>query len=459
LNITRIRELFRKLVFWIKNSYWLKSGSYTLLSRLYRTFVGLIAFIILVRILPKSSFGEWILYLSIITVVEVIRDGFLINPLIKFVVEKSSLDKEEVPRVLTSSFVLNLIFSAFTFILILFLRSPTAELLNSEIIGTLLLIGGVKLMITLPGSFSHALQQANFEFKWVFWADVVNRTLFIIILMIIFVRGIDFGLMQLAWLDLGIYLISGIIGLVGARRLLNFSKVLSKQMLRQIFRFAKYTLATNVGSMFFRNVDSWMLSSILSPAAVAIYTPAIRVSNFVDVPFQSLNSILFPKIVQAFHEDGIGKVKLYYERSVSVTLSLLIPVNLLLWIFAEYVIIIVAGTDYLESVPILKITLLTSLIVPFVKQFGVVMDSIKRPQTNTKFMIFLVAMNVGFNYYFINNYGIIGAAYGTLCGISSGFIVSSIYLNRRMGVSINATLAQIFLNYDKALRKIRENLR
>lgn len=454
-----MRELLRKIFYWVKESYWLKSGSYTLFSRLYRTLIGLFSFIFLVRILPPYLLGEWVLYISIITVIEVIRDGFLINPLVKFVVEKTSGEISKVPSVLTSSFILNFVFSVLALVIIFFVRGFVSDLLNSQIIETLLLIGGVKLLFTFPGSFCNALQQANFEFKWVFWADVVNRTLYISMLLTIFFSGYQIELTQLAILDLIIYFISTCVALFGARSLLKFSRSFDFRLIGQIFRFAKFMLATNVGTMLFRNIDSWMLSSIISPSAVAIYTPAIRIANFVDVPFQSLNTILFPKIVLAYHENGIERVKSYYEKSVSATLSFLLPVNIVLWLFAETVIILIAGDKYLDAIPLLRITLITSFIIPFVKQFGVVMDSIKKPHVNTKFVLFLVLVNVIFNFILIHNLGVKGAAIGTFLGVFSGFIVCSIYLYKNINVSIRYILLQIFSNYAKAWRIFKENIR
>lgn len=120
----RIFNLYRKFKHWFSESYWLKSSSYTVLSKFYRLLIGLISFIILVRLLPKASFGEWVLYISIITLIEIIRDGFLVNPLVKFVVEYKTKSPSEVPAVLTSTFFLNFVFAFFGVLANLFSKNP-----------------------------------------------------------------------------------------------------------------------------------------------------------------------------------------------------------------------------------------------------------------------------------------------------------------------------------------------
>lgn len=454
----RIFNLYRKFKHWFSESYWLKSSSYTVLSKFYRLLIGLISFIILVRLLPKASFGEWVLYISIITLIEIIRDGFLVNPLVKFVVEYKTKSPSEVPAVLTSTFFLNFVFAFLVFWLIFFLRTPISILLNSAILNNLLLIGAYKLLFTFPGSFCMAVQQANLQFKWVFWADFINRSVFVIILLYLYYFDVNMSLSQLAGLDLMVYLIGAIILVFSARSVMIFSPLVQRKVVLQVLGFAKYTLASNIGSMIFRNIDTWMLSSIISPAAVAINNTALRISNVGEVPSKSINAVIFPKIVEAFQSDGIQKIKSYYELSVSASLSYLLPLNILLWFFAEPIIIIIAGEQYIESAVILRIVLMTGLLTPFVRQFGIALEAINQPQKNTVFILFMSAMNVFYNYFLISKYGIIGAAYGTLLGVFTGWIVSIVYLRNRISISYMGILIQIFRNYHFAYIKIKNNL-
>ena len=59
----------------INGSYWLKSGSFTFLNKIFITLFGFINFYILIRVLSKEDFGAWVLFISVATLLELIKHG------------------------------------------------------------------------------------------------------------------------------------------------------------------------------------------------------------------------------------------------------------------------------------------------------------------------------------------------------------------------------------------------
>src|SRR5690606_13239672 len=111
---------------------------------------------------------------------------------------------------------------------------------------------------------------------------------------------------------------------------------------------------------------------------------------------------------------GNNGVKNLYEKAVGAILAFMIPAILLVWIFAHYIIWFVAGAQYLDAVPILRITMLYGLFMPFAVQFGTVLDSIGLPKINFYFTLANLILLGAIDYFFIWGFGTIGAAYGTL---------------------------------------------
>ncbi|MEZ4847758.1 MAG: hypothetical protein R3B93_03850 [Bacteroidia bacterium] len=58
---------------------------------------------------------------------------------------------------------------------------------------------------------------------------------------------------------------------------------------------------------------------------MAIYGTAIKITNLVEVPTQSIAAIVFPQSARRIENEGRESVKRLYEKSVGVILALIIP--------------------------------------------------------------------------------------------------------------------------------------
>jgi O-antigen/teichoic acid export membrane protein len=198
----------------------------------------------------------------------------------------------------------------------------------------------------------------------------------------------------------------------------------------ELFHFGKYTFGTNISSMFVKNTDSWMIGRFVSTAGVAIYNPALRISNLVEVPTLTIANMIFPRVPQKMKDEGIKGVRDIYYKSVSLILASMIPMVVPLYFFSETVITLVFGAEYLSSAPILRVTIFYCLIIPFNRQFGMLMDGLKHPKINFYLLVLVAVLNVIFNYFFLQWFGIIGSAYGTLLSYIIVFILNQIILYR-----------------------------
>jgi lipopolysaccharide exporter len=208
-----------------------------------------------------------------------------------------------------------------------------------------------------------------------------------------------------------------------------FSRV-DWKLFKELFHFGKYTFGTNISSMVMKSTDTWMIGRLISPAAVAVYNPALRLSNLVEVPTLTISNIVFPTIHQKMRDHGKQGVRDIYVKSVSLILAAMVPMVLPLYLFAETIITLIFGPEYIESAPILRVTIFYSLIIPFNRQFGTVMDGLKNPKLNFYLLLMVAALNVIFNYIFLGMFGLIGSAYGTLLSYCIVFILNQIILYR-----------------------------
>jgi len=143
-----------------------------------------------------------------------------------------------------------------------------------------------------------------------------------------------------------------------------------------------------------------------------IYDPATKISS----PYVKVNSITG-------------------ERVVGIIVAILIPFALFVLIFPKFVIGILAGEAYFETVNILRITVLFALITPFALQFGTILDSIGLPKINFLYTLAGGLLNLTLNYILIKEFDVIGAAYAVLASYLIMLFFQQMYLHKRVGVN------------------------
>lgn len=186
--------------------------------------------------------------------------------------------------------------------------------------------------------------------------------------------------------------------------------------------------------MLFKGIDKVMLYSMISSSSVAIYGAAIRILNLFEYPATAMSEIVFPKSAESAKNNNPLDTKRLYEKSVGALLAFMVPGIVMVWIGAKYIILIVAGAEYMEAVSILRVVLLFTLFTPFTRQFGTILDSMGLPKINFKLLLLSSVVNLGSNYFFITHFGVIGAAFGTLVTLFFSFIVGQIILYKKLNI-------------------------
>jgi len=431
-----------------KDSYWLRSGFFSILQRIVVVLFGFTGFFILIRLFGKEEYGIWMLFMSFTTLTEVLRHGFIRNPLITYL---NASDDKEHNKIFAASFLLNICTSLLLIVFIIAFSKTLAIVWNAQGLDTLLLLYALTtIVLTFFSQFEYLLE-AKLDFNKKFYIYFVRHGLFLLYILWFVYSDNQLSLFNLAIAQLATIFLTSIQSFFYCRKYLSFGISLEKAWVKKMFSFGKYTFGTNLSSMIMGNVDQWMLSSMISPVAVATYNPAIRIAHLVDVPSMSVASIVFPKVASRVKEEGEKAAKYLYEKSVGLILAILLPMLLFILIFPDFVIYFIAGEAYADSIPILQVTILYSIFIPFGRQFGVIVDGMGLPKVSFYFVIMKVIINVVCNYFFITHFGVIGAAWGTLCSFFIGFLLDTAYLQKKVKMSLGNIPMHIISFYKDGL--------
>lgn len=427
----------------VNNSYWLRSGSYTFMNKVSVVFFGFINFYILIRLLSKEDFGAWVLFMSIAALMETIKRGFIRNPLIRYL----TLSPAQATRIQTASLVLNVLTNGLELSVLFLCSIFLSDFWNVPELTSLFRIYMLTTVFIIPINHFDIVQHAKLQFKGPFVSNFVRHFGLFLFIMIVFVFDLPMRLDHLAYAQLAAVMLSAFVSFKYARKHLRIAPVIDRKWLSELRNYGFFTFGTNVSSMINKNIDSWMLARMISSSAVTVFNPAIRISNLVEVPSDTLTQILFPKLAQRIAEEGPGSARYLYEKAVGTITACMLPVVIFFIVLADPVVQFVAGPGFEETVPILQITMLYGLMIPFNRFFGITLDAMGRARTNFLQVVRNALINIVSNYFFISHFGIIGAAYGTFTTYFVVVILNQIFLYRYLHVRFTSVLKHVMETY------------
>jgi O-antigen/teichoic acid export membrane protein len=211
-------------------------------------------------------------------------------------------------------------------------------------------------------------------------------------------------------------------------------------------------------SMLGNSLDKFVLGALLNPAQVAVNNVAGRILNFIEVPVNTVATIVYPKSAESMEqspEKAKESVRKLFEQSVGITLGITIPFFIFMMIFAKPVIILIAGAEYLDAVPFLRVILVVALLRPYDRQSGITLDAMGKPHLNFLVVLLNLIIVLISSFVFIKFFGLMGAAYAVLLALIISVIIKQIMLAKFINSNFLRPLKYTILAYQKIADKIK----
>jgi O-antigen/teichoic acid export membrane protein len=440
-----------------KYTTWLHSGFFGILQKISVPVSSILITMILAhKAISPQAMGVWALFMSITAVIELIRQGLVKTSLIKFINHSTN---EEHKYVLSAALFLNATITVITALVLFFFARYFAILLKAPELENMLYILQAGMLIMIPFSHFEWLMYGKTQMKGLFWAYLFRQgiTLLGVALIVLFTGKISLNMLVVIY---NAAMLAGTVVLYKhVRPFLTHTFALSSEWVFRLLHFGKYVFGSGLSTLVFRSADQFMISPLLGSTAItASQNVSVRVINLADIPSQVLGDILFPKSARKENSGRKETIKYFYEKTVGATLCIIMPVLLAFVIFPKLIILILAGPQYLDAIPYLRLIAVTGIFLAFLKQFGVIMDSTGKPNINLAAITVLAAVHVVFCYVFISHFGLLGAAYALLCSHVTGFIITQILLYRYFGISFLNCFNYAFKFYPEFANIIFEKL-
>ncbi len=181
-----------------------------------------------------------------------------------------------------------------------------------------------------------------------------------------------------------------------------------------------------------KNIGEWIIGGVLGVGAVAIYNPAMRISSLVEIPLSTTAQIMYPELIKRLKTEELKA--LVFVSSQLEWLFLYFSMVVLSWLYADEIVVFVAGEQYRESAGLLKIAMLGGLFLPFVRQFGVLLNAMGKMNWNFYFMLSVTIVSGVLSYFMISVMGLGGAVYSYLIISFLAAVVTFIVLKFSLGI-------------------------
>jgi len=415
--------------------------------------------LLLVRVLSEHDYGTWILYTITATILEIIRSGLVQNALIKYL---AASEKEDHKKIISSSFAITAVITAVCIVLILSFAGFLGNIWKSPELSVLFPLYCFVFVMSGVTTQFNCIIQANLQFKSLLVGSFLTQFVFFSFVLTSYIFDIKVGPIELLYVQIFNAFLGMGIAYYFVKPYLFFSMKIYWDWIKRLFNYGKYAFGTSVSAILSVTIDQMMLGAILSPAATANFNIAVRITNILDVPTNAVAVIVFPKSAKRMETDGKEAIKYLYEKSVGTLLALLFPGALFLYVFAGFIVDMIAPR-YSDAVPLLHITLLYCLLTPYGRQFGNILDSIGKTKITFFIVLIVATLNIGLNYIFIVNMGVMGAAYATLLSNVIGTIIGQYILRKELNVNVYNTFIYAFRFYpeffSKYIRPLRRHYR
>jgi O-antigen/teichoic acid export membrane protein len=352
---------------------------------------GLLTITVLYRTLSVKDIGVYVFFITIVTLIETFKTGFLNNSFIKFY---TGTNKEQGSAIIGSAWCLALAISGGLIVINViaffwFLFKHDQEMIM------FLKCFFIITIVTLPSYMSNLIVQGDKRFDRLLWLKLINQVLFTGLVIIL-------AVLHKATLVSVIYCY--IIGNIAASLtalLFNWTRIgtirnTSKKYMADIFHFGKYSMGTTVSSNFFKVTDVFFINFFLGPAALAVYNLGGRLLQIIEIPITSFVASGLPGF-SGYYNNNQNDAMMYMMKKMIGMLSIAIfVITCVCIIFAGQIIGLIGGAKYYhtEAPNLFRIFMTIAILYPADRFFAVMLDVIHKPKINFYKILVMLTVNL-----------------------------------------------------------------
>ena len=389
----------------------------TLTARAIYMLTSALLMVLLARVfLDPDGYGLLFWTIGVLAVVQLAADLGLGKSAARYVAEYGERDPGQIPHLLQRVVGVKLVIISIVVVGLLAFADPLATWLGEPAAAPFLAAGAILVVAKSFDVFSQVVFQ-GFN-RLVYSATVqaiggVARLLFAVAFVLagFGALGAFFG-----------YVVGYVVGAVFGLTVLYFqlydryepAPSIEPGLTRRLLEYSLPLTATRGANVLDKQIDIVLVGVFLNPAAVAFYTLAKQITDFVLAPAESLGFVISPNFGEGKAAGEIERARALYETALSNTLALYVPAAVGLAIVAEPFVTLVFGADYATAAVVLQVLCLFVVLQAITNLTSDGLDYLGRARARAIAKGGTSIANFGLNVALIPAIGVIGAAIATV---------------------------------------------
>ena len=428
------------LIKYFKNTIWL------LLEKGLRIIEAFFIGIWLARYLGPENFG----ILSYSQSFVYLFTAFAALGLDQIVVKELVKNDKKRDEVLGTTFVLRLIGFFIMFVVLIIVLQLTD---NSKITNSIVLIIATSILFQSLNGIDFYFQSKVLSKYVVFTNIIVVVVIGLIKVLLIITKS---SLINFAY----VYLVETLLTAIGFIICYRYNKLSLKKwkfriiVAKELLKKSWFLIIGSLAAALYMKIDQIMIKEIINERAVGLYSVSVKLSSIWLFVTVAITQSVFPSLVETRKKNRqlfLKKLQLLYNLLMKIA----IVVSILTTIYADYIVISLFGSKYIESSNIL-VLYIWSIVFVFLSNgsWGYYLNE-NLEKFSTIRLIIGAIINIILNIYFIELYGLIGAAYATLISYSiSGYFVNYFFKKTRTNFYLQTKSLINFLNIKTWIRPL-----
>lgn len=392
---------------------------------MFNSAIALVTFSLLARALTKEDFGHWAFFLAVYGLLEMALSGLVRTPMIRMAANTEDYSYNEV---LASAWdiVIKTAVPIGVFVGLGFFIASWET--GDEVYFHFAYWFPLYFFLTLPQLIGMWNANALMRFQRVLVIRATSVSLFLAGVLYVYLTEGDLELIFWFYLIATAGSSALVLGFGWASIKCYFRY--KKTYRKEILNFGKYSMGTTISSSLLVNSDSFIIMYFLGPTALALYEIPKRISGLYDIPLRSVLQLSYPHLSKRVGRADNADFRTEFERILGFTFLMLLPLGIIIFVFAEYFVTLLGGADYSSSGNILRVFAIFLMLSPLDRFSGLVLDVLNRPNVNFNKVLVMLLVNVIGDFLAIHlGFGLVGVASVTTATVTAG-IVYGFYMHR-----------------------------
>ncbi len=238
---------------------------------------------------------------------------------------------------------------------------------------------------------------------------------------------------------IGVYIFIFIVFSIIFLKMFNIFKYkggLDKSLAKNLFKFSIPVVLSGVGGTVVVYTDTLVLTYFRTLAEVGIYNVVVPTVMMLQFFGSSIASVIFPMVSELWTR----KKKKFLESGLEIlekyTFVMLIPAVLVVFAFAQIILNLMFGPEYVSGALTLKILVIAILFLVMYAINSTTFSGIGRPEIATKILLQGAVINLVLNILIIPKLGIVGAALSSLITYLFIFLLSAVKLRKFIKIKL-----------------------